>query len=198
MSDSDLAKQKADSDFVFLKSLIGVAKINSWRVVVSGGYGMDFFLGKITRSHNDLDMIIYGKENKPDAVRKLNGFILDYFPKAKILTKPQEFYTEVDINDSDFSANIYFVETVNDPQLDLNKIRKLDGEVVVNTEDKFPKPVPGRIGDFEIEVQDQSAHLADILKRRGHESVPNKRDPDIEILGSVTDPKKVEFLLKQK
>jgi hypothetical protein len=198
MVDYDLVKSKADSDFLFLKALIKFAKANDWRVVVSGGYGMDFFLNKLTRYHGDLDVIIYGKENRSDAVRKLEKFIQGYFSKAKILTKPQEFYVEIDINVLGFGANLYFVETVDDPNINLKKIRKFNGDVIVNKISEFPMPVSGKIGDFEVEVQDQNAHLADIFKRRGHDKSLSKHDPDILRLTKVTDPKKVEFLLKQK
>lgn len=198
MSDHNLLKQKADSDFHFLKSLIKFSKLNNWRIVVSGGYGMDFFLNELTRFHGDLDIIIYGKESREDVTAKLNEFVYCYFSKPEIIIKPQEFYLEFDVKDKGFIANIYFVETVEDPKINLKKIRKLNGDIIVNKISEFPVPVLGKIGDFEVEVQDQNAHLADILKKRGDINIPNKRDQDIVKLRQVTDPKKVEFLLKQK
>jgi hypothetical protein len=190
-------QQKTESDLLFLKKLIEFAKENNWRVVVSGGYGMDFFLNKITRSHNDLDVIVYGKENRVSVIKKLDRFIIGYFPKAKFLTKQETFYIEFDVKNPNFGANIYFVETEEDPFSNLNKVSKLDGEIVINTEDNFPKPVKGKLGDLEVEVQDQNAHLADILVKHGDDKSPSKYDQDIINLRQVTDSKKVELLLKK-
>ena len=198
MSDHDLLKQKADSDFHFLKSLINLSKLNNWRIVVSGGYGMDFFLNELTRYHGDLDIIIYGKESRKDVTIKLNEFIDGYFSKPEIIIKPQGFYLEFDVKDKGFIANIYFVETVEDPKINLKKIRKINGEIIVNKISEFPMPVPGEIDGFKLEVQDQNAHLADILKRRGYDKSLTKHDSDILRLSKITDPKKVEFLVNQK
>jgi hypothetical protein len=52
-------KEKVKSDLSFLKKLLNYSKEKGFRVVVSGGYGLDGILGKITRPHNDLDLLIY-------------------------------------------------------------------------------------------------------------------------------------------
>lgn len=189
---------KTAFDLTSLKKLKEFAKNNNWRMVVSGGYGLDLFLSLTTRTHNDVDVIIYGQENHDEAIKKLNGFILDSIKNAETDAKYDSFFMELDANAPGFGANYYFVETAEDPFTNQNKVKKPNGEIVENSTDQSPKPRLGKMGDFEIEIQDQNAHLADILFKLNTGNTSSKYDQDIVNLRHITDPKKVESLLQNK
>jgi hypothetical protein len=187
--------KKTSSDLSTLKKLKEFAKNNNWKIVVSGGYGLDLFLSLTTRTHDDVDIIIYGQETYNEAVEKIKNHITNIFSNAEVTSKPNEFYTEVDINAPGFRANCYFVETIENPFVNHHIIKKVNGEVVTNSKEKFPKPRHGKIGDLEIEIEDQNTHLADILSKIS-DNFTLKYSQDVENLRHITDPKKVETYLK--
>lgn len=187
--------KKIGQDITVLRALKDFATKNGFRPVVSGGYGLDLFLNITTRSHGDIDVIVYSTANGNDAASKLSEFFKGLFPDVRIETDQEEFYIVMDVNAEGFGADIYCVQTVQDPHIDLNKIIKSNGQLTENNYNKFPKPLLGRMGKFEIEVQDQNAHLADILLKLDKQSPAPKYEQDIENLKHITDPKKVDSLL---
>lgn len=190
--------RKTASDLTYLKKLKEFAKNNNWRMVISGGYGLDLFLSLTTRTHSDVDVIIYGQENHDEAIKKLNGFVLDSIKNAETDAKYNSSFMELDVNAPGFGANYYFVETADNPFTNQNKVKKPNGEIVESSEEQSPKPRLGKMGDFEIEIQDQNVHLADILFKLNVDNSSSKYDQDIENLRHITDPKKVESLLQNR
>jgi hypothetical protein len=175
----EVNNSKIDSDINFLKSFHLFTKQNNWRVVVSGGYGLDGYLRTITRTHGDLDLIIYGQDNRKNAEQKIREQLETQLKGANISTDSVEFFIEIDVHASKCVGNFYYVETVNNPMTDLSQVKKMDGQVVTNSPSDFPPPVLGKLRDLEIEVQDQGAHLKDILRRRGYDTALGKHDQDI-------------------
>jgi hypothetical protein len=186
--------KKIGQDLTILRAFKDFTNKNGWRAVVSGGYGLDLYLNITTRTHGDIDLIIYGKFNKEEASVKVIEFIKGLFSDAQTALKPEEYYLVCDVKAEGFGANIYLVETTEDPYTNINKIVKSDGQVIENNYEKFPKPLLGHMGKFEIEIQDQNAHLADILIRSGQNTIDAKYKQDIENLKHITDPSKVESI----
>ena len=68
-------------DFQVIEKLTQAAPNLGMRVIISGGYAVDGFLGKITRPHNDIDIQIYGIESNPERAveRILDAISSDQF-----------------------------------------------------------------------------------------------------------------------
>jgi len=58
-------------------------------------------------------------------------------------------------------------------------VYKLNGTIVINSPIDFPPPQSGELGGIVIEVQDQNAHLHDILRKRSTDKSLPKHDQDI-------------------
>lgn len=195
-SESSIDFEKVKRDLSFIKSLQGLAQQNQWRIVVSGGYGLDILLGKITRSHNDVDVILYGNVNRRSAIEVILAKLAQLIDTPNISTKEEAFFTDIDVNSSGLGANIYFVETVEDPNVDIHRVRKVDGEVVANSEERFPSPVIGKLDGLEIEAQNPNTHLADIIFKRRKQENRAIHDQDLDNLRLITNPDIVERIIK--
>lgn len=186
---------KTSRDMTSIKNLKDFAKTLNWRIVIAGGYSLDLYLSLTTRTHRDVDAIIYGFENREEAIKKLNAYIVTSITGADTSAKHENFYMELDVNAPGYGANFYFVETAEDPYVNHYRVKRFDGQIVENTEDKFPKPRLGKMGKFEVEIQDQNAHLADILVKLDKSKPDPLYDQDIENLKHITDPTKVQSLM---
>jgi hypothetical protein len=176
---STINLNKIESDIRFLGALIEFTKSHSWRPVVYGGYGLDGYLRTITRSHGDVDVVMYGQSNRQTAEDLLKSFLESQLENAQIVVKPEPFLLELAVKGTNFVGNLYYVETVQDPLQDLTQVRKGDGEVVSNNTNDFPLPLIGKLGDLTVEVQDQNAHLKDIIRKRESSTREFKHDQDI-------------------
>ena len=189
-------KKKVQDDLDFLGMVINFTEENGLRLVVSGGYGLDGVLGEITRPHNDIDVIIHGNKSRAEYKKLLTGFISGINKKLLLNFKNDTFYLEADVNGDGLGVNIYYVQTGKDPFVSINEVIKSDGQIIVNSEKRFPPPVKANIEEIAFEAQNQNLHLADILfKRRGVEL--DKHEQDIENLKQITNPKIVESILSQ-
>ncbi len=153
-----------------------LAHTYNWRMVVSGGYGLDGAIGQITRNHNDLDLILYGSQSRARARKLFHSACRSLLRVPELVFKEEEFYLECDVKSDIFVGNFYYVQTQNDPYLDLNTVIKKGGSVVVNTPSAFPPPVKGRLEGLEFEVQDQSAHQKDIMAKGGSNTERHTQD----------------------
>ena len=61
--------QKIRNDLHFIERMTELAREKGCRLIVSGGYAVDGSLGRITRSHVDIDIQIYGQENGEHLVK---------------------------------------------------------------------------------------------------------------------------------
>ena len=158
---------KLNNDLSFIKQFQEFCKNSGWRMVVYGGYGLDGFIGRITRDHGDIDLVVYGQSDRIVASDTITSFIKTKYPKATIIKKPNPFQFEVDVNNSGFGLNLYYVQTNNDPFVNIHTVVKADGEIVTNDPSIFPPPEKGRLEQLEVEVQNQKSHLKDIIAKGG-------------------------------
>lgn len=191
----DIDWKKVISDLNSLDSFKSFAKNNNWRMVVSGGYSLDLFLHLTTRTHNDVDLIIYGQEDKINAIKKIGYYMHQKFDDAAFIAQNEVLFTIFGVHSQKFGANIYFIETVEDPFKNHRKIKKPDGQIIAVSDKELPKPTRGKIGEFEFEIEDQNAHMADILRKYKTTKLPTKYIQDLDNLKHIIDPSRVEVLL---
>lgn len=176
---SNIDQEKVNRDIVFIAQFGKWCLAHGWRQVVYGGYGLDAYLQKITRNHGDIDLVVFGSTARAQAqvkiVEQLNILISD----IEINTQDQEFMIDIKVKSSGIIGNLYYVQTAQDPFINLNEVVRSDGSTVVNDEKDFPPPVPGILGSLTVEAQDQSSHLKDILRKRNNVAVVSKHDQDI-------------------
>ena len=177
---------KLNDDLTFIKQFLGFCISHNWRMVVYGGYGLDGYLSKITREHGDIDLVIYGQTDRVRASEEIILFIKTLHPNGTIRQKDNPFQVEVDVNDSGFGLNLYYVQTRDDPFVELHTIVKSTGEIVTNDSSIFPPPEKGRLAQLEVEVQNQGSHLKDILTKGG--ATESKYISDLKLLYPLFSP----------
>lgn len=193
---SQLDKDKIKSDLLFLAELLKFSKNHKMRIVVSGGYGLDGILKSITRPHNDLDVIIYSKIVRKKAAELLIKFFQSKFTNSDISLSENKFLIGIDVSAMGFVGNFYVVETVHDPLTDINTIRLDNGQTQVNFIERFPMPIKAKLKNILFESQNPNLHLADILFKSKKQK-QSKHIQDIKNLKTITDPKKVKYILSQ-
>ena len=193
---SNRDNQKIESDLSFLRKLLRFSKTHNFRLVVSGGYGLDGILNTITRPHNDLDVIIYSQTSRNKITVLLTQFFKKTFSKVDISIKENKFLVDIDINTDGFDGNFYLVETINDSQNDVNAIKLANGETQINSKQRFPIPVLAKLNGIKFESQDPNLHLADILYKR-KKNKQSKHSQDIKNLKSITKTDVVKSILAQ-
>lgn len=186
--------KKISDDLSSIKRWKEFTMDRKWRIVVCGGYGLDFFLNITTRTHDDINLIIYGRDPKNSALYTIKEFADKMFSGIKIDSSVGIFYSEITLKIPGYAANIYYVETNEDPFANHLTTRTIEGKQT-GQHPLFNKPLHGRIGDLEIEIQDQNLHLANILKNCKDANMPPKYNQDIENLKHITDQRKVEEFL---
>lgn len=190
-----MQKKKVKTDLEFLEKVLAVAGEEKMRVVVVGGYGLDGVLGKITRPHNDIEMVVYSQIARTKARKLWKNLVLTLFPEASLEIKENQFMVTIDLNACGFGAQLYLVETQDDPYVDLHTLKLKSGIIHTNDRGRFPNPVKGGVDGIEFEVQDPNAHLADILWKRKRDGMLSKHDQDIDNLKLITQVEKVDCIL---
>lgn len=186
---------KISSDLDFLNYFIKFCHQHQFRVVVIGGYGLDGVIGKITRPHTDIDLVIYAQGTRDDNKLLITNFISQHIKSSTINVEPNPFFADIYLNSPGLGANVYIVETVHPPQQDILTIRKSNGDTITNNQDNFPPPVKAQLCHQEFEAQDPNCHLADIMSKRQKDTSLPKHDQDIGNLKLITNPKIVKKLL---
>lgn len=154
---------------------------------MSGGYGLDFALGRISRNHGDIDLIIYGRDARPVAKNILARLVETLLPGANLVLKQEDYYINAKLKSHGLGGDLYYVQTQNDPFVDTCTVIKKTGEIIVNTVYEFPLPKAGKIENIEVEVQDQKAHLDDIIRKGGMKEA--KYTNDIENIKLLLNPR---------
>lgn len=162
-----MQKLKLKKDLEFIAKFQDYVKVNGWRVVVYGGYGLDAFVGRITRDHRDLDLVVYGTSPHSTAINLISSFVNSIYPKIVVTHSQNLFQSIFDARGSGFFLNLYYIQTRDNPIINIHTIIKQDGEVVTNDKSIFPPPQQGSLEGLSLEVQDQHSHLKDILARGG-------------------------------
>lgn len=170
---------RTDRDLKLIKDFSVFARELGWRIVVYGGYGLDFAIGKITRDHGDIDLVFYGQNDRESASKLISSFLSKNLIAPTIDIEENDFQLVIDVHAKNLVLNLYYVQTKLDPYEDLKAVVKKTGEIVVNDPLMFPPPQKGSLNGFEVEVQDQSAHKKDILSKGGLLSDKHKKDLEI-------------------
>jgi len=169
---SDVQKAKIYNDLVIIDRITTIGKQMGIRVVIGGGYAVDGALGQITRSHDDIDIQFYSKnELTMDEVAK--------FLARSVQDKGREEYYHVfRVEDGDFIADIYALCVDSDPFGNEKIIMKRDGSK--SEVQKFATKIVILDG-VSFEAQDASVELEDKLYKRNirHDPVYQKHDQDI-------------------
>jgi hypothetical protein len=195
-SNVEINWDKVNRDLNLIRSLQEICETNNWRIVVSGGYGLDILLGRITRTHSDVDIIIFGQESRGGALTKIHTFLANQIPHATFKNSENDFQLVIDLHSPGLGANIYYVQTAISPFTNLNVIIKQNGESITNSAKRFPSPVKGKLDELEIEIQNPHTHLADILYKQRTLTHKPTHDQDISNLRQITDEYVVEEIIK--
>ena len=190
----DWDKTKKDLDFI--KSMWEFCQIQNWRIVVYGGYGIDILLGQITRTHNDVDVVIYGQSSRELASTSIQEFLTQLIKECTLKISENDFMVDIDLNSPGLGANIYYVKTVGDPHANLSTIIKRSGEKITNSQKRFPPPISGKLNELEIDVQNPHSHLADILFKQRILVHKPSHSQDIANLRLITDENVVEEIIR--
>lgn len=153
-------------------------------MVVYGGYGLDFYFGKISRDHGDIDLVIYGQDSRINAARLIKEYLEKNIIKPDISISENDYQLVVDVHAKGFTLNLYYIQTQDKPYYNLHSVIKKSGEVAHNDPKMFPPPQQGRHEGSTFEVQDQLSHLSDILAKNGQNN-PKYRN-DIELLNTLS------------
>jgi hypothetical protein len=192
---SQINWDKVKRDLALIESLQQLCKTNNWRIVVYGGYGLDILLGQITRSHNDVDIVIYGQNNRELASHKIQEFLTKLITGCNLKISENDFMIDIDLNSPGLGANIYYVQVFANPFTNLNNVIKRNGETIINTEKQFPPPMKGRLDNLEIDVQNPNSHLADILFKQRTLIHKSTHDQDISNLRQITEVTVVDEII---
>lgn len=156
---------KLTRDLQFLTEFRTYCLSQKWRLVLYGGYGLDFWIGKITREHRDLDLVVYGQSGRSHAHSLLTQYLTSTLSSPEIKISENDFQLIIDVHSGDFILDLSYIQTLHDPTINLHTVVKKSGEQVINSPNDFPPPQQGRIGDLIFEVQDQNSHRQDIIAK---------------------------------
>jgi len=178
-------KEKAQDDLRVINLLNKLGKEKGLRIIISGGYAVDGFLGEITRYHNDIDIQIYGVDQDAESVVQN---LLDIMNQSfEIKEKERKlYYRNFYASSNDAILDIYYLQTKTNP-LDHEKyIIRSDGSI---DEQKFEEPKFGKIGNISFEIQDPTWELKDkIYKREERGDLKrSEHEQDIENLKQVLE-----------
>ena len=174
-------KAKTTKDLGLISRLVAAGQDVGMRIIVFGGYGVDGFLGQITRPHHDVDVQIYGIEEDGSAViQKL--LVAAKFVSYEVEDKGKEdYYHNLVYTHEETVLDIYYLHTQSSPLGSEKYILKLDGTMEKQV---FDTPILGKIGVHTFEVQNPKVELEDKVHKRnvrGDQMRP-EHDQDIENL----------------
>ncbi|MDP3994750.1 MAG: hypothetical protein Q8P91_02885, partial [bacterium] len=161
---------------------------------------VDGALGKITRFHSDIDILIYGNEKEGrvvldkllEEVNKQDSSFVNF----EITDKDrQEFYHHFFIQRKGLGAEFYYIEVVGDPFANKKIVAKSDGSFTA--EHKF-ETVKVTLNQVDFEAQSPIVELADRIYKRDIRGDEKRvcHEQDIANLKLITNDLEVEEKLK--
>ena len=90
-----------------LIEILRIARKEKVRVIITGGYGLDALLGRLTRDHHDIDLFI-DLRNKPIMDRILSKF--NFKPTGKVVGESGKNEFASDDFGSDFTIEYGYIE----------------------------------------------------------------------------------------
>lgn len=178
------AKQesRAKADLRLIDQLTKAARDNGMRVIISGGYAVDGFLGEITRYHNDIDIQIYGtEENAQHVIDKLLKIINPTIDQEATIEDKgrKEYYHNLVYHFKDFILDTYYLRTQTSPLGKEKYIIKSDGKV---DEQEFADPIYGKIDTVTFEIQSPDVELKDKIYKREVRGDPKRSEHEQDII----------------
>lgn len=172
-------ERKSQEDLSLISLLTKVGRDNGFRIIISGGYAVDGFLGEITRYHNDIDIQIYGIEGNG---KKVANGLLNKIGDANEYTVEdkgrKDYYHNLVYRFKDLTLDIYYLKTKTNPLGKEKFIVKADGSV---DEQKFEKPIYGKLGNISFEIQDPLVEMKDKIYKREERGDPKRSEHDQDI-----------------
>lgn len=133
------------------------------RLIVSGGYAVDGFLGEITRPHADIDLQLYGNEcDVPALVKELIADLKN--KRLSIEDKGRgEYYHSFVVTSDGPRIEIAFIQVAGDPWDISKQVVKSDGSLAGIQE--YDTEI-GSINRIQFEMQDPVTEAADKIHKR--------------------------------
>lgn len=160
----------------FIQLITETGEKQRLRVIIAGGYAVDGFFGEITRYHDDIDIQIYGKER--DALKVINDFLQKVgrdnkgFRNFLIEDKGRkEYYHNIIARYSDFVADIYYLQTLNNPfnvtKVIIKNDKRLSDLQTYTTQ-------TGYLNNISYEIQDPLTEVVDKIYKREYKGYPKQ------------------------
>jgi hypothetical protein len=183
----------------FITNLRNECLKDNIRLIVYGGYATDGNFGKLTRKHDDIDLVIFDQKNRIDFIKKIVTKNLKKVTKFKSveLKERNEFNQPFLFKTEDFSVEIYYVHTDRKPLGDYYAVVKSDG--TISEEQNFSKNIV-KLGNYEYEAHTPEQILVDMLYKREKRGDPpqEKHTNDIKKLEKIANMNIVRRELKKK
>lgn len=175
-------ERKVQDDLRLITSLTRIGHENALRVIISGGYAVDGFLGEITRYHNDIDIQTYGaKENAEEVIERLLG-VIGFAREREYATEDKgrkDYYRNLVYRFGNSTLDIYYLQTKTSPLGKEKFIVKSDGSVDYQ---KFGEPKYGTISGVIFEIQDPTWELKDKIYKREERGDPKRPEHEQDII----------------
>ena len=176
-------ERRTRSDLQIIDKLTKIAPNIGMRVIISGGYAVDGFLGEITRPHNDVDIQIYGTNDNPEEAieRLLDSIAPNEFEYTTEDRGRKDYYHNFLYRFGESDLDIYYIQTITSPLKSEKHIVKSDGMV---DEQEFAEPIYGYIEGITFEIQHPEVELKDKIYKREERGDPKRieHEQDIENL----------------
>lgn len=172
-------ENKSKEDLRIINLLTKIGRDDGLRIVISGGYAVDGFLGEITRFHNDIDIQIYGTEqNAKKEIDELLSKIGDANEYTIEDKGRKEYYYYLVYKFKGLTLDFYYLQTKTSPLGKEKFIIKADGNI---DEQEFGESVYGRINDTSFEIQDPLVEMKDKIYKREERGDPKRPEHDQDI-----------------
>lgn len=194
-------RDKVNKALRFIDLVNKIGKEKGFRVIISGGYAVDGFLGEITRYHNDIDIQIYGTDS--DAIRVVNQLLKSIqdkdnsFGNFSVEDKGRkEYYHNLLVRFADIGADLYYLQITTDPFSELKTIVKSDGSL--SNPHKYNTNIVS-INGTSYEIQDPVTEVVDKIYKREHRGDPKqgKHEQDIKNLEQLISKEEIQKKLQE-
>lgn len=170
--------QKIKRDLAVIERIQIAAKKSNFRVVITGGYAVDGQLGRLTRPHNDIDVLLYGvRDDRQDVIVPLLQKILGGDIRVQDKGR-EEYYHTFRVEQGMFKADVYYLQVTINPFSAQKIVIKKDSSLHTPLQHKS-KIVT--LEGVSFEAEDPKVELEDKLFKRNvrHDPVYPKHDQDI-------------------
>jgi hypothetical protein len=204
MITQDLTKDQHDKigkDLQLISLVANVGKDLGCRAIIAGGYAVDAALGQITRPHNDIDIQLYSQDNDGlEFVKTLLGAVAKNDPQFVNFSIDdkvhKEYYRNLYIKIGGTIADVYYIQTKNNPFDDLKIIVKKDGSF---SEPHHFETKKFTLNGVEFEGQDPLTEIVDKIYKRDYRDDPKleRHEQDIDNLKAIVPSAEIDKKLEK-